>query len=583
MNQRLRNKLFFVGFFSISLFVPFKLSFAASPIFITPNEPYTVRFSLPNGDEPYNVKLRIKDTSTGDYSGETWNGTEWLNQNDSWANFPSYPAGTTQIVTGQVGELVTTQVLQVAIRKVGGTSVSVVQEIPISQFKGSASAQLSGYDPISGKRFTQGYFSVTEGGSTRLLALLEQPTITTTLQTNQAVVSFYLLNGQHVTTHNFSLLPGTIYKLTLNPPLPVTYSAVLDGPVHIHPFEPVTFALTTTPHYTGTVEWFKNGIKVNTTSSATYTTTFSAAGTATIEAVLTDNDQTASKTIEIASYKNISIKKVLPNPEGRDTQTEKIILANNNPFSVELISWKLKSRTTSTSIPISGSIQPNGELIITTSNKIVNQKGMYDLYNESNALVDTLFYDTTIEGTYLIREGLLWQSEQTNERKNTDSISTGEKITITGVIKKPSGRTIDLITDKGEVRVVVHKSFDRERPRLHTGDTLSISGIWQKSRRGPYISVRSGDTFTLISLAAKPSKRKAAKSPKIKPGLKVATAKASSSTLHVPKSSDEQAKLQLVPSRFLDPPEPVSPWIALGVTLGLVLMLAPRQPQREHV
>jgi hypothetical protein len=325
-----------------------------------------------------------------------------------------------------------------------------------------------------------------------------------TLQGPLSVALFIVLVGR-----------GTVYAAPFfspcdNPLNTAHKNIVLGGepaqsPVIIYPEEVVQFSVSAIK---GQFDWFLDGELAATTPEAMWCVTFQQAGFHTLSASSGEQEAVFPLALEVVSYNNIKLKHVLPNPVGSDTNAEEIILSNDNPFPVTLRNWELRSQTSKTIIPINAVIAAQEDATIKTSNKLLNSGGRYDLYNESNQLVDTVAYDDAEEGSVLSRIGLLWQGSLSAAKSQTvESEAIPEKVFVTGTVVKPSGRTIDIKTVQGEqIRIVIHASFTGTKPRLHKGDTIQISGEWKRSRRGPYISVREGDIVALLAEA--PKKRK---------------------------------------------------------------------------
>ena len=147
-------------------------------------------------------------------------------------------------------------------------------------------------------------------------------------------------------------------------------------------------------------------------------------------------------------------------------------------------------------------IKPQNELAITTAGKWRNAGGTYDLLDASKQQVDAITYSAARPGDRFVRVGLLWQAvPAAATAEETESPSIGEApVVIIGRIQRPQGRIFDVITENGSmVHVVIHPSYTGQKPRLHTGDIVQLSGIWRRSKNGSYVSIRTGHILTRLS------------------------------------------------------------------------------------
>jgi hypothetical protein len=282
----------------------------------------------------------------------------------------------------------------------------------------------------------------------------------------------------------------------------------------LHPNEAFLFKLGSHPDL-GRIDWYQNGELKQSGVDDWFCFVPTLAQSTQFEIFFSQFDPNVIFTVPIESYKNIMLLDAIPNPVGSDSKTEQIALSNNNPYPVTLKDWQLRSRTSSSFIPITTSIQPQSSVVITSSNKLLNSTGFYDLYNESNQIVDTLNYKNPHEGSLLTRDGIFWDdgSIATTSTKTTTK-NSDEVISLTGVVALPQGRTIDIKTNEGQsVHIVIHTSWQGTKPKLHKGDVISVTGIWRQSSRGPYISIRQGHSFMLLAAAGEKNKVKTASVP----------------------------------------------------------------------
>lgn len=545
---------------------------AASSVPITANEPFALRFTLPSSAPSYTAKIRFYDPSTGDYFGQTLNDTTWLDQSDSWSEFPVYPASSTQFIIGRIDNPSPNFLVQIAIRKAGSSTTTVLQEFPILIQPTLGTLELAAY--AADIPYTEGVFMITENSNDRFVPLLNDATVQTLRSSEELSVGFYSVSGSLIESPRpYSLVPGIQHTIALHAPAPTHYEGKIRGPSQSYPNQQATFELLLSPSHSGVVRWFLDGKLQAQTVSQSFTTTFATASRHTIEAYLPESKQTFKHDFLVQSIPNIRIYQALPNPSGSDARKEEIIIKNNNPFPIALSNWKLKSRTSNTSIPISGDFGPSESRSFVVSSKLLNKNGAYDLLTESNEITDTLFYDTAPEGAYLERIGLDWQTT-TAAYKTPDS--QDNRLTAEGTVTKPRGNIIDIRTANGPLHIVIHKSFDGTKPRLHSGDIIRLSGIMKESKKGPYLSVRAGDQFLLIEPAARSSKKtKKSSQPKPRVANAVSTTKSKSTAVKV-------SQIIMRPTASITQPFPTGPpvshmWYLFAITIsaGASLLLAP--------
>lgn len=248
-------------------------------------------------------------------------------------------------------------------------------------------------------------------------------------------------------------------------------------------------------------EWYLDGMNIYSAEGSDYCLMLPTVGHHTLEVRRAFNNYLISTPLEVVSYPNIQIGTIIP--KAGDGMPESFTLINRNLFTVHLKNWSLRSLTSSIRIPINSDIEPSGNAWISTNNRLNNVRGEYGLYNESDQLIDVVKYSMAEAGEVIHRDGIFWSHStlntttpdtQNNQQNNIDTF--GE---ISGIVTLPSGRTIDIKTNTGEsVRIVLHPSFKGEKPRLHRGDKVSATGIWKRSKRGWYLSVRDGYTFTVL-------------------------------------------------------------------------------------
>lgn len=546
-----------------------------------PGEPFVIPIDYklkPNTE--YAVKLRLADDPERclpECSGEMWVSGLWLTQSARWDELPRYTTNNSGLLTGQIIGRSERQVqplyAQIAVREVGSTTTRIVLSVMLTHGGAIYPLVLSAYD-AAGNPYTDGYFSLQSGADYYAVPLTETARVVAAVSSREVVVGFYGITGdERIGTQPFTLEGDGVYRIALNPPSPRSYSPELVGASFIHVHESVVLSLRTHEPYFGRVLWYVNGEQQVRGNRNQLTQVFTRAGQYRIRAELELTGEVAESVITVQSYTGVSLKEVDPNPVGRDSGQEHILLVNTNNFPVTLRGWELRSRMSSQVVPINLSV-PSGETIAVAVTGLRNQGGGYDLYNESSVLVDTVSYSTVREGQTVVRDGLLWAVSPPSVPKQAgDRIeSPSELVNVTGTVVKPNGRTIDIMTaDQQPIRVVVHHSYDKERPRLHRGDIIHVTGIWLRSRRGEYVSVREGHDLTLVHSAQKKKPRKIQK-PLVHslPGVEAAQA-ASYVEAQLARDGPEkvpQSSLNLIVHAWLR-------WVAIGsIATGTYLVIS---------
>lgn len=497
------------------LFIPFfhvDSARAANAVTITKHDPFLVQVHLKRApNEAYSLKTRFSNNTTTcepSCSGEQWSGAHWLKQTDSWDDFPKYSADSNGLLSANVIVQATTSAnfLQLAVRPQGSSSTDVQTEetITVRIIDSSKRLHLQAFNK-EGTAYTSGYFSLEDGGNERLIPLLNDSVAITGVEHEQIRVGFYSTTGQEIEVPKLYKLieKEGHYYLTLNKPRIEPYTPRITSQPDIRVGEKVVFNLTASRPYTGKVTWFINGEKQTESFTPILTHNFTRAGRYTMEAQLEETDEKATFIVQLISPGNITLKKILPNPKGRDSGHEEIILHNGNPFPVSFNKWELRARLNQTIIPINGTVLAMSDLLVTPEKQLRNSGAIYDLYNESNQLIDTLTYPKVAEGQYVIHDGIFWTVSPTE--KNAKMLQSQEtKRNVEGKVLKPKGKSLDIQAASGEIiHIVIHKSFTGFKPTLHVGDFIRVSGVWKKSSKRNYLSVRLGDSLTLISSVKK--------------------------------------------------------------------------------
>lgn len=280
--------------------------------------------------------------------------------------------------------------------------------------------------------------------------------------------------------------------------------------IALRPHIPQIIALNPAP--SERIDWFIDGVLVQSSEQSQYCLSFPEAGNHTLEIRLAYDNQVLKSSIDVTSYSNIEIGTMTPKEE--DSSSESFTIMNKNQFPVRLIQWSLRSLVSKTQIALNTTIEAQDTFTMTTKNKLNNSGGSYGLYNESDQLVDIINYSQVEAGDVIRRDGIYWrQPDHSHVKKTTQTREADEKagtrVEVAGVVVLPNGRTIDITTDGGEkVRIVLHPSYTGFKPRLEKGDQIFASGIWKRSKRGWYVSVREGDIFLMLYEHVRKTSRK---------------------------------------------------------------------------
>ncbi len=490
---------------------------------VYPDEPIAVSATMPIG-ESYALKLRFR-THANTYRGETWVVTGgWLTTQTAWDEFPITSAGQKTLI-GRVKDVSDIVAVQVVGRKAESEATEVLQEMAVQAPPVVATVRLQAYLPDHSKPLQQGYFYIAEPSGERHIPIMTAEPLMVSLSSRQPVISLTNLVGDVLSpSQRYNFPEGDLFSVIVNGPSQMHYSGIVEVPREAHPYETTSWHLTLDPPYSGSVAWYVDGEKLAATGLGG-SHIFSRSGDKEIIALL-ENGQRFEAHLGIRSYDQIVLTSLLPNPLGSDAGTEELTLKNDNLFPVTLTHWFLKSRNSTTSIPITTSIASHATTTLKLSSKLRNSDGVYNLINESGEIVDTVNYATAGEGDHFLRSGLLWQSDAPKKESQTViatpfSVST----TLEGTIEVPRGRTFTIMTVQGIVRVVLHPSYTIPKPRLHHNDFVRVSGIWKVSRLGQYLSVRAGNELTVLKLAVMAKKAKASHKTAAKKKPKKATVK----------------------------------------------------------
>lgn len=525
---------------------------AAETVAVSPNAAFGVRIALQRlPSTTYAIKLRFSHHPVQcepKCTGSTWS-ESWQDQTDAWRDMPRLVADENGRLSGIVYGLAPSSIppyLQVATREEVAETTVVKAEETIGTFviESGNTLALSAFS-AAGKSQDEGYFALVDMHGERILPLFSTASVYVRTNSTSVQVGFYSFEHHEVASlQRFTLQGDGYYALALQKPalLPVRPKIQVSG--ELAPYEEIKVALATESPYVGLVQWYRDGLALATEPSVSFT--FPQAGTYRIEAKL-DTGDSAYVDLVIRSHRQVSIQALLPNPRGADAGNETLTLRNGNSYSVRLHAWSLRRRGTRTTIPLALVLPAEREVSVPIPRGLVNTGGTYDLFDESNVLVDTITYDSVPEGAPVVRQGISWVVDRpVSPSVKESSESVGR---IRGKVTKPSGRTIDILTDENEaVRIVLHPSFTGGKPALRKGDTVEATGEWRRSTRGPYLSVRAGHSFALLATAPSRTKEQPGRRKRI-----VASAQAQVSPLTLSRSSTKTKPPPQASAIFLAP------------------------------
>ncbi|HEY1074438.1 MAG TPA: lamin tail domain-containing protein [Patescibacteria group bacterium] len=441
-----------------------------------------------------------------DCGGQTWNGKEWLSPSAPWREFPT--SNTAYAVTGRYIKEQPVGYLHIVGRESpDGTKSTVLATWRVEPRLNHHSVRLRAFKQ-TGEVIESGYVRV-YGRSIFMVPLVEGWT-SFSLPEEEATLEVLDAAGtiQAPAKNYIFLTPNASYTLVINAPPYQSYMPALIQPESVLSGSNITSYLRLARPYSGRVVWKRNGI-VLAESGQELVWRETQSGVYDLEAVVEETGEYVRKSVAVMPVTQVKITQLVPNPDGVDANgKEEIRIKNGHVDSVSLNGWRLRRRNASTFIALSGEILGRSELVIPSSNKLVNSGETYDLYNNSGDLIDTVTYPAVEAGEVLTRDGYVWQSNKTAQLGTSTEIVSPELADVVGRVTRPRGRTIDLVTSKGEAtHVVVHTSYVSSRPKLHVGDTIHVTGRWKQSRSGLYVSVRIGDIFELLELATPTRKR----------------------------------------------------------------------------
>ncbi len=477
---------------------------AADSVTIHPAIPFALRVTIPTSPAgSFHIKLRAHGTNDHSYKGGTWNGSHWLGISTSWEQFPVVTAGQTSFITGKIDSLDGLDLIQIVLRPTSGNTDSILQELTITQLADPTAITLSAYDIHTSSIYTQGYFLIQENNQSMWVPLLQSGSALAYVRTKTLQVGFYNQDNTVISeVKPYELSGDGPYEIILNPPLKSSHSIKIEGETTLFSGSKATLRASITPTYSGMLEWYIDGKKIQSSKDTLFPLTQLKPGHKTILVRLTETNESITLPLTIQSYSHVRLEKVLP--QGEDaTAAEQIILRNTNPFSVTIHGWQLRSKTSKTTIPIEGIIAANDILTITTHRSLVNTNGAYDLYDDSNTIVDTLLYKKTYPAIFLIRQGPLWQSEHDGPMSNSKITSTPPpKIeTIHGIVVKKDDTYFAIKTDQGIFKLLFHIHHQR----LHIDDSLTITGYFKSTKSGITFHVQGLDKLIRSKTAKKPS------------------------------------------------------------------------------
>lgn len=472
--------------------------------------------TMPAGQ--YRLKIRIKRLSDVNYSGETLDQNNWLSQTDSWSAFPltSITPGQVIPLTGRVDAQYSTDPsdLQIAYRVDGSSTTLLAVDIPIIWLNQNNTSRLVIDNPFSPPATV--FMNVQEypGGATMTVPFDASPNIIVAHPFSTFSYQIYNSSGAQVLTGGpFVASVGQIIRpATSRAPVPrltpiITGSETLDR----NSSTQGEFRLTGIDNYFGPVEWRNDGVIINNQDGDDRVLHFpgSRLGQTRISATLTQSiiRETAEMNLTIVDYSTVQFVRILPNPLGDDWSGESITIKNTGTQSTNLIHWSIYKNGVAI-LTLNGPLAAGEQRDIPLARQLPNDGASLTLVKQNVGTMDFASYKNAPENVWLIRNNFAWQWDMAQPATTPTATTTSTDpahpayvglVTVT----LPSGRTIDGIDQAtGQpIHVVVHSSYSASRPGLHKGDTISISGNWYKSQKGPYVSVRNGDIFLLIQLA----------------------------------------------------------------------------------
>lgn len=476
---------------------------------LSPGESFSLPISellLPE-QAPYSLKVCFSTIEIkpplGDCEGQTWNGEKWLRSTAPWRDFPV--SRDIFALTGRYSGSVLPPYLHIIGRAApDGTKSVVLSTWRVAERSIENTIQLRVFTE-DGKALNAGYVRVFDAS----ISLLPLDSPSTEFSTSNKEVAIEILDSAGrvavpVKNYYFSEL-NAHYTLEIN--RPAAYQPLLTLPTSVPMGSEILGRITTSRHYPGRVIWKRNG-KVVSDEGLESRLLAIQPGTYLFEVQLEDTHESVRAEVTVLPITQVKIATLTPNPDGVDAGgRETICFTNAHPFEVSLAEWKLRRREAATTVPLFGVIAAQGSLCVPSSSKLMNDGGTYDLFTRSGDVVDTIIYPKAASAEVLTRDGMQWHSnlETLVTARDTPVIREGE---VTGRVVRPRGRIVDIVTpDETPVHVVIHTSYDLPRPKLRQGDTIYVTGEWKTSRSGPYLSVRLGDVFELLSVATQPRKK----------------------------------------------------------------------------
>lgn len=545
--QRLPLLLLAVGV--ILLWRPTAAKADTSAIVIDPRTNFTILDHFHGqADTGYRFKLRIKDAN-GAYSGDTLNSDTWQKQTDPWSDFSVATTDDSGDVflalTGRpdIGVTPTDARIQIVYRQDGSSTTMVAEEQLIHWLDPTQTARivlnpdcpihtgfviLASADPAdNGTNFTLPY-------SSDWPPMLMEPF---SIFTDTVVDS----TGNTVCHDGpYSAVMGGVVQIGPAVAIP-DWQPTITGPLVIDRNNGATqFHLANVDSYTGPVVWRHNGTIINDNDAIDATLDFTPEelGYNRISVELLGGEASSELNFLVVDRATIQIDRLLPNPSGDDWSGETAILRNASGQTANLAYWSLE-RDSQPLMALSGLLSPGATLAVPLRRQLPNSGATISLVKSGVGPLDSATYSNAPESSWLIRTADGWQWDppptvaQAATAKTSQSESTHPRYSGTIHVTKPSGKMIDGTDESGEaVHIVIHASFTGEKPKLHTGDIIHITGAWYRSKNGPYISVRVGDEIKLMRAATKittkttlpPTTSKATAQPSLPPLVQTAEA-----------------------------------------------------------
>lgn len=421
------------------------------------------------------------DTDTNpsglDCAGETWNGNEWLNQNNSWNRFTAYPVENGRIRT-LVGVKSNDEALQpflYIMALIEGESASHRFRLPIH------------FDviPEAGDRTIIVQLDARASSPVGWLVIHSQTGKDWRLWTNDRVSVLTRSHELHLgyqsaidtiveypRLYQFSQ-PGT-YQLWLGPPPSHKYEPTISGKTNIFVSAPNSFSLETTKAYQGQIEWYIDGQRLLAWHGSKITNLKLSPGIHTLSVRLIDSNEWSQTSLQVTPSAWVRFGAVLPVAQtgGR----EKITIINNGLDEIDLKGWIIESQASGRKLNLTGQISPGEQITIEPRGYLANDGGVYSLVDPFNGVIDRLTYSALTARVTLVRsvDSIVWVNQ-------VQSLPV-EYVTIEGTITSRRGKILDLApTSTAPIHLLVATD---NFPPVRKGQNIRLLGVERKAELG---------------------------------------------------------------------------------------------------